>query len=80
MSDNQDEQLKLVQKYRTWVVKYESLDEKIDNLIMANDGGTENMSKADLQQYRQWARERSEILNEMRILEQQLNMDFDDNE
>ena len=67
-----------MQEYRKQVFIYEELDEKIDNLIMANGGVMENMSDADLLQYREWAEQRTEALNEMRILEQQLNMDSDD--
>lgn len=80
MSDNSKKQFELVQAYRKLVFIYETLDEKIDNLIMANGGGTENMSEADLKQYREWAQERAEALNDMRILEQQLNMDTDDDD
>jgi len=78
MSNDSQNQLELVQDYRKQVLIYEELDEKIDNLIMANGGGTENMSKADLKQYRNWAEQRTEAQNEMRILEQQLSMDADD--
>ena len=78
MNDESKNQLELVQEYRKQVLIYEELDEKIDSLIMANGGGTENMSEADLKQYRDWADQRNEALNEMRILEQQLNLDTDD--
>jgi hypothetical protein len=78
MNDDAKNQLELVQEYRKQVFIYEALDEKIDSLIMANGGGTENMSEADWKQYREWARDRAEARNEMRILEQQLNMDEDD--
>lgn len=78
MSEKDNSQLQIVQAYRKLVYAYEALDEKIDNLIMANNGGTETMSEADFKQYRKWAAERAEILNDMRILEQQLNMDADD--
>ena len=78
MSNDSQNQLELVQDYRKQVLIYEELDEKIDNLIMANGGGTENMSEADLKQYRNWAEQRTEAQNEMRILEQQLSMDADD--
>ena len=77
-TDDNKNQLEIVQEYRKLVLIYEALDEKIDDLIMKNGGATENMSDADFKQYRQWAAERTEILNEMRILEQQLNMDTDD--
>ena len=78
MGDENDKQFELVQEYQKLVLSYEALDEKIDDLIMANDGVTENMSKADLEQYRTWARERSEVLNQMRILEKQLDMDIEE--
>ena len=78
MTDDSNKQLELVQAYRKQVFIYEALDEKIDNLIMKNGGGTENMSEADFKQYRTWAGERTEALNEMRILEQQLDMDTDE--
>ena len=80
MNDDAKNQLELVQEYRKQVFIYEALDEKIDNLIMANGGGTENMSEADLKQYREWARYRTEVRNEMRILEQQLNIDMADDD
>lgn len=77
MSENDRSQLEQVREYRRLVAKYEALDEKIDSLIMANDGGAEKMSAADLQQYRDWAQQRAEALNEMRILERQLNIGAD---
>ena len=49
MSDDDRNQLALVQQYRELVLIYEALDEKIDNLITTNGGGTENMSEDDLQ-------------------------------
>ena len=78
MSDEKNP-LELVREYRKLVLLYEALDEKIDALIMANDGGTENMSDDDLKQYRELAHKRSEVRNEMRILEQQLQIDGEDN-
>ncbi len=75
------DQLKLVQRYRELVGDYESLDKRIDDLIMRHDGGTESMSEADFEAYRELARRRTEVQNEMRILEQQLEIDagLDDN-
>lgn len=75
MSEDNQNPLELVQQYQKLVEIYEALDEKIDNLIMANKGGTEHMSADDLKQYREWADQRSEVLNDMRMLEHQLNMD-----
>ncbi len=70
--------LSLVQEYRKLVLIYEALDEKIDELIMTSEGTMENMSEAELSEYRRLARERSEVQNEMRILEQQLMIDDED--
>ncbi|MCY4070166.1 MAG: hypothetical protein OXG60_02595 [Chloroflexi bacterium] len=82
MSGSQkSDQLKLVRRYRELVGDYESLDKRIDDLIMRHDGGTESMSEADFEAYRELARRRTEVQNEMRILEQQLEIDAgpDDN-
>ncbi len=67
--------LTLVQQYRELVLQYEQLDEEIDTLIMANGGGTEHMSTADLDLYRELALHRTEIRNDMRVLEQTLEID-----
>lgn len=76
MSQSQkSEQLKLVQRYRELVGDYETLDKRIDDLIMRHDGGTESMSEADFEAYRELARRRTEVQNEMRVLEQQLEID-----
>lgn len=76
MSGSQkSDQLKLVQRYRELVGDYESLDKRIDDLIMRHGGGTESMSEADFEAYRDLARRRTEVQNEMRILEQQLEID-----
>lgn len=61
-----------VQTYRDMVLKYEGLNDEIQALIMAHDGGTENMSSEDVERYRILARQRDEALNEMRWLEHQL--------
>ena len=61
-----------VQEYRKIVLMYEATDAEIDKLIMANDGASEKMSVADKERYRHLARQRDELLNEMRVLEQRL--------
>ena len=71
-------QLALVAHYRQLVEAYEALDSKIDELIMANGGKSEDMSAEDRRLYRKWARQRNEMLNEMRLLERQLNLMEDD--
>lgn len=66
-----------VQQYRKIVLLYEALDQQIDRLISEHRGGTEKMSDEDLKRYRELARQRDELLNEMRILEQALLIDDD---
>ena len=75
MSQDERGALHQVQKYRTIVLVYEAIDEEIDELLTANGGGTENMTEEDRARYRELARKRDEVLNEMRILEQQLHLD-----
>ena len=74
MSDANND-LTLVQQYRELVLQYEQLDEEIDTLIMANGGGTEHMSTADLNLYRELASHRTEVRNDMRLLEHALEID-----
>lgn len=71
-------QLELVAHYRQLVEAYEALDNRIDELIMANGGKSEDMSTEDRRLYRDWAGQRNEMLNEMRLLERQLNLMEDD--
>jgi hypothetical protein len=61
-----------VQTYRDLVLTYERLNAEISQLLTENDGATENMSREDVQRYRVLARQRDEVLNEMRVLERQL--------
>lgn len=75
MSEDEKGLLHQVQNYRKIVLLYEALDEEIDKLIMAHYGGTENMSKEDFARYRDLARRRDELLNEIRALESQLHID-----
>lgn len=71
-------QMELVAHYRQVVEAYEALDNQIDELIMANGGKSEDMSSEDRRLYREWARQRNEMLNEMRLLERRLNLMEDD--
>ncbi len=77
MSENERDALHEVQKYRKIVLVYEALDAEIDELLTAHAGKAEFMSETDLVRYRELARKRDEVLNEMRILEQQLHIDDD---
>jgi len=78
MTASDEDQLALVARYRQVVEAYEALDSKIDDLIMAKGGKSEDMSSEDRRLYQQWARRRNEMLNEMRLLERQLDLMEDD--
>jgi len=69
MSDDTQQR---VQLYRQTVEEYERLDKEIDALIMKYDGASKNMPDDVLANYREMARRRGELRNEMRFLEQQL--------
>ncbi len=75
MGENDSDLLQQVQYYRKVVLMYEALDEQIDALIMAHGGTSDQMPWEDLRRYRDLARQRDELLNEMRTLEQQLLTD-----
>ncbi len=75
MGENDSDLLQQVQYYRKVVLMYEALDEEIDALIMAHGGTSDKMPWEDLRRYRDLARQRDELLNEMRTLEQQLLTD-----
>jgi hypothetical protein len=64
-----------VQLYRQLVQDYEALDKEIDALIMRYGGASKNMPSDVLTTYRKMARRRSNLRNDMRILEEYL---FDD--
>lgn len=69
--------LNQVQAYRQLVLDYEALDEEIDALLAKHDGATENMTSTDFERYRELARRRDIIYNQLKALEQQL-LDDDD--
>lgn len=75
MAGNEQDALNQVQAYRKLVLLYEALDSEIDALIMAHGGSSEQMTDADRLRYRDLAQKRDEIQNEMRLLEQELNLD-----
>lgn len=72
-----DPELGRVQRYKDIVLQYEALDEEIDALIMQYDGMSENMPPDAYSRYRDLARQRDELFNEMRTLEQQLDIGQD---
>lgn len=78
MPEDKSDQLALVQQYQILVEAYEALDRRIDELVSARRVPRDEMSAADLRQYRQLARQRAELLNDMRLLEQQLDLSGDD--
>ncbi|PJF27779.1 MAG: hypothetical protein CUN53_02780 [Phototrophicales bacterium] len=73
-----DELANQVQQYQQLVIRYEALDHEIDALIMAHGGTSDKMPADDFRRYRDLARERDELLNEMRFFEHQLNLDEDE--
>jgi hypothetical protein len=75
MADEPDDTLHSVQFYQVYVMQYEKLDEEIDSLIMDNGGTSDKMPPEALARYRQLARKRDEVLNEMRRLEKRLSLD-----
>ena len=78
MPEDKSEQLALVQRYQALVETYEALDRRIDALVSASRVPRDEMSAADLHQHRELARQRDELLSDMRLLEQQLDLSGDD--
>jgi hypothetical protein len=78
MAEQNRDAIHKVQKYRKLVLVYEALDEEIDQLIMANGGHTEQMSVETMARYRTLAKRRDEVENDMRTLEQELQIDDED--
>jgi uncharacterized protein (DUF885 family) len=75
MAEEPDDTLHSIQFYQVYVMQYEKLDEEIDQLIMDNGGTSEKMPAEARDRYRQLARKRDEVLNEMRRLEKRLSLD-----
>ena len=61
-----------VERYRLLVLSYEKLDKEIDELIMSYGGGTEKMPPEALAHYRDLARQRTDVQNDILWLEQRL--------
>lgn len=72
MSNNM---LQQVTQYNELVQVYHALDEKIDNLLHAHQGHSENLTDESREKYRELARERDDIFNQMRTMEQTLFTD-----
>jgi hypothetical protein len=72
---SESEILQSITTYQDLVIRYEGLHAEINTLIHAHGGATEHMSDNEINHYRGLARQRDELLNEMRYLEQLLNID-----
>lgn len=70
--NSEDDTQSRIARYREIVLQYESIHHKISDLLDRHQGGTEHMSDDDRQHYREMARQRDELVNEIRVLEQQL--------
>jgi hypothetical protein len=71
----ESELLQNITTYQDLVMRYESVHSEINVLIHAHGGATEHMTDLEINQYRSLARQRDELFNEMRYLEQLLNID-----
>lgn len=73
MNENVDDDTRgKVEYYRQRVLDYERLNDEIQRLIEAHSGSSENMSPEDVQHYRDLAKQRDELMSELRWLEKQL--------
>ncbi|MFN8374587.1 MAG: hypothetical protein U0694_17125 [Anaerolineae bacterium] len=70
----EDDTRQRIDLYRELVLRYEKLDEEIDSYI-ARHGSVEQMDDEYLARYRELARKREDLQNEMRVLERQLKLD-----
>lgn len=64
-------------QYNALVQQYHALDERIDELLEAHEGHSDNMTDAARAQYRTMAHQRDELLNAMWALELELFPDSD---
>jgi hypothetical protein len=78
MNDMPDDLRVELARYQALVLEYEALDERIDELLDTYGGNVDQMVGADKQRYREMFRQRDELLNDMRMMEQSLNIDPDD--
>jgi len=61
--------LEQIQEYRQLVERYEAAGEQIQALIRKNGGHSENMSREDMDAYRQLASERDELYDRIKTIE-----------
>jgi hypothetical protein len=78
MTDMSDDLRADLSRYQALVLQYEALDERIDALLDAYGGNVDQMDGEDKRHYREMFRQRDELLNDMRVLEQSLHIDPDD--
>ncbi len=74
MGEQDKDMLHQVQQYRKLVLLYEALDKEIDQLIMKHGGASQKMPSEALARYRELAHKRDNVQNEMRQLEQLLDI------
>ena len=72
MADEGRDLRQQVEDYRRIVLQYEAIDEEIDALLASHGGDAEAMSMEELERYRELARRRDDLFNEIRMLEQTL--------
>jgi hypothetical protein len=70
-------ELDQVRRYRELVLEYEALDEAVDSLLVQHKGSTDQMSEDDLIRYRELARRRDDVYNQMKTIEHQILLDDD---
>ncbi|MDZ4771349.1 MAG: hypothetical protein SGJ24_19670 [Chloroflexota bacterium] len=78
MSVSPDDLSAQIARYNAVVLLYEALDDSIDTLITDFGGMSENMPPEALEVYRALALQRDDAYNEMRALEQTLQLDDSD--
>lgn len=59
-------------RYQRLVAEYEALDREIDAFLATRNGGLDKMEGEDKRRYREMSRQRDELINERRALEQVL--------
>lgn len=78
MSQEERDARQQVEEYRQLVLRYEALDEEIDSFLTAQGGKLDEMTADDRAHYRQMARQRDDLFNDMRALEHLLHITEDD--
>lgn len=68
-----DDIIQKINTYRDLVVQYEALDEAIDTLLDSHSS-EDSLTAEEMRRYRELARQRDDVQNAMRVLEEQLQM------